>query len=79
MSLTPEEREELTNLYADMAFGGFPSRTEAEKEEAQLRLQEAIWAALCHTTGRCGLGIDNAYPDTPQARIYVLAKKALLG
>lgn len=76
MSLTPEEREELTNLYADLAYGtAFGTKESADKE----MLDSAIWAALCHTTGRCGQAIDQAYPGTSQARIYKLLMKALRG
>lgn len=78
MSLTPDEREEFTNLYAQMKAGGKEwNPTPEAKEEANKRLDEALWAAMCHTTGRCGLAVDHAYPDSPQARIYQLLQKAL--
>lgn len=76
MSLTKDEREELTNLYAELAYGkAFGSKESADAT----MLDTAIWAALCHTTGRCGMSINQAYPGTPQARIYELLMKALRG
>lgn len=78
MSLTPEEREELTNLYAEMRAGGKGwNPTAEERAETNARLDEAMWAALCHTTGRCGLHVSGRYPNTPQARFYELMMKAL--
>jgi len=78
MSLTREEREELVNTYATMAYGSvFDGKTAEQIEEDRMQLDQAMWAALCHTTGRCGMAVDAAYPDTPQARIYQLMMKAL--
>lgn len=79
MSLTREEREELTLLYAEMRAGGKHwNPSEEERKESNARLDEAIWAAMCHATGRCGLFVPGQYPDTPQARLYELLNKAMM-
>lgn len=77
MALDREEREELTNLYAEMKFGRAFGQDREAVTESQKRCDEAVWAAMCHTTGRCGLAVNQQYPDTPQARIYELLLKAL--
>jgi len=78
VSLTPEEREELTTLYAQLKRGGTSFNPSAEeREQGEEMLHTALWAAMCHTTGRCGMMVNQAYPDTPQARIYELMMKAL--
>ncbi len=79
MSLTREEREELTLLYAEMRAGGKGWNPSVEdRAESHARLDEAIWAALCHATGRCGLHVPGQYPNTPQARLYELLNKAVM-
>jgi hypothetical protein len=78
MSLTPQEREELATIYAQMRAGGAGwNPTAEERQESNERLNEALWAAMCHTTGRCGLFVPGQYPNTPQARIYELMIKAI--
>jgi hypothetical protein len=78
LSLTREEREELTNLYAELQRGGKAfNPSEEERKEGEIMLHTALWSAMCHTTGRCGMAVNLAYPDTPQARLYELMMKAL--
>ncbi len=78
MSLTKEEREELTNLYARLNRGGEAFSPSAEDQSVgQQMLHTAMWSALCHTTGRRGMAVNLAYPDSPQARVYELMMKAL--
>lgn len=79
MSLTREEREELATLYAQLNRGGSAfAPSEAEQREGQAMLHTALWSAMCHTTGRCGMAVNQAYPDTPQARVYELMMKAMI-
>ena len=78
VSLTREEREELTNLYAELNRGGNSfAPSDEEQRIGQQMLHTALWSAMCHTTGRCGMAVNLAYPDTPQARLYELMMKAL--
>lgn len=79
MSLTREERELLVNSYAELLNGGPGFSNSKEKVELGNEMARmAIWSAMCHVTGRCGMGVDYAYPGTPQATIYTLLKKAFL-
>lgn len=78
MALDRQEREELVNLYAQMKRGGEGwSPSEEDRKLSNEQLELAIWSAMCHTTGRCGMAVDAAHPGTPQARIYQLLMKAL--
>lgn len=78
MSLTREEREEFANLYAELNRGGKAfNPSEEERKQGEMMLHTALWSAICHTTGRCGMAVNQAYPDTPQARLYELMQKAL--
>ena len=72
MALSRAEREELADAFAELKFN------RGVTQEDSLMADKAVWAALCHASGRCGLSVDQAYPNTPQARVYKLLHKALI-
>lgn len=71
MSISKEEREALVDA---IHAGSWPSG-EMSRADAAMRFFDSTWAALCHSTGRCGRFYQPDDPS-PEARIYHLMKKA---
>jgi hypothetical protein len=74
MSLIDREREDLVNSISALMGQGF-NPSGLTKAEADSQIETALWAALCHTTGRTArfFHMDD---QSPQARIYHLLFKA---